>query len=60
MHLEIHITWLRAGAIAGFLAGLILKTGNSGLRTDLLLGLAEASSGSRSPKGSRTIPRRRC
>ncbi len=40
MHLDVHVTWLLAGAIAGFLAGLILKTGGFGLRADLLLGLA--------------------
>ena len=56
MHLEIHITWLLAGGIAGLLAGLILKTGGYGARI-CSSAWREASSASRSSKGSRTIPR---
>lgn len=40
MSLDLHITWILVGGITGLLAGLILKTGGYGLRTDLLLGLA--------------------
>jgi uncharacterized membrane protein YeaQ/YmgE (transglycosylase-associated protein family) len=53
MTLEMIALWVLAGALAGLLAGFLMKRGSPGLTVDIPLGLVGSMVGAGSSSGSR-------